>query len=636
MGKEISTACRGRGMMRVVLGAVLILIVLAAGTAMAGTEPKVLRFDRAALHAQAVEESLVPIRPGVPGKTPFWNARARQFMYAPAFEFKPVQGATAYRFTATAYGPGWSVETTEPKASLEPIWKDLPEGKLELQFVALGAKRGDVLRITGPAEYQGKWITKVAGEPAPSFEFAAVEGARAYRVIVRQPREYVFEADEPWASLAPIWKELPVGKVQLSAQGLDKKGGKVLGNSGSKEFERKAVFGGPYHEAAFDYTEAGTRWLRWLADGPFKRWVKEGDPQKLQQYPCKYEAAAVDGLTALAALEPDPAKRDAILQMARNAARTLIKGSFPADWGLAHFPPTYSAGGGYLREIVMTQYPATAGLAYLDLYAATKEKEFLEAAVRIADVYKRTQLPNGEWHLLMDARTGEKAPKSVSPMVPYVPLKFLDRLIREHGMAGYRPVAEAAWKWLDAEIIQPFRFEGQFEDTTAGGSSQGNLSHWSACAAAELLFLRAKEKPELVALAEDALRLAEDQFVIWEQPPHPDQFTPCALEQYRYMVSIQSGAAQFIGVYRLAYEVTGKELYLAKSVAFANAMTVLQKEGGGLFVNTYWRKPINLNDWGDWPNCHEHSARALLRLGDFLRERGLRVPVAVPEHTGGD
>ncbi len=555
-------------------------------------------------------------------------------MYAPAFDFKPVQGATAYRFTATAYGPGWSVETTEPKASLEAIWKDLPDAKLELQFVAVGAKRGDALRIPGPAEYQGKWFAKAPGDPPPSFEFPASEGARAYRFIVRAPKEHVFEADQPWASLAPIWKELPVGKVVLSVQGLDRRGGKALGNSGSKTFERKAVFGGPYHEAALDYTEAGKSWLQWLAQGPFKRWVKEGDPQKLQQYPCKYEAAAVDGLTALARLETDPTKREAILQMAMNAARTLIKGSFPADWGLAHMPPTYAGGGGYQREIVMMQYPATAGLAYLHLYAATKEKEFLDAAVRLADVYKRTQLPSGTWHLLMDGRTGEKAPKSVSPMTPYVPQEFLDRLVREHGMGAYRPTAEAAWKWLDAEVLQTFRFEGQFEDTTAGGSSEWNLSHWSACAAALLLLGRAGERPECAPLAEDALRLAEDQFVIWEQPPHPDQFTPCALEQYRYMVSIQAGAAQFITAYRLAYEATGKELHLAKAVAFANAMTVLQKESGGAFVNTYWRKAGNLNDWGDWPNCHEYSAQALLRFGEFLRGRGLRVPVASPDDAG--
>ncbi|MCS6849914.1 MAG: hypothetical protein NZ700_01950, partial [Gemmataceae bacterium] len=65
--------------------------------------------------------------------------------------------------------------------------------------------------------------------------------------------------------------------------------------------------------------------------------------------------------------------------MARNAARTLIKGSYPADWKLACFPPTYNKSRGNHGEyhVVMTQYPADAGMAYLDLYQATREKEFL-------------------------------------------------------------------------------------------------------------------------------------------------------------------------------------------------------------------------------------------------------------------
>ncbi|HPI74903.1 MAG TPA: hypothetical protein PLZ01_15925 [bacterium] len=51
---------------------------------------------------QALQESLQSVRPGEPGKRSFWNSRAVKFIYAPAFDFKPVQQATAYRFTATS------------------------------------------------------------------------------------------------------------------------------------------------------------------------------------------------------------------------------------------------------------------------------------------------------------------------------------------------------------------------------------------------------------------------------------------------------------------------------------------------------------------------------------------------------
>jgi maltose/maltodextrin transport system substrate-binding protein len=611
-----------------------IVCILAVTPAHAFNEEKLLQFDRTKLHVQAVEESLKPIHPGIPGKVQFWNRRARQFMYAPAFDFKPVQGAKVYRFTATAYGPGWRFVTNEPKTTLEPIWKDLPCGKFELQFSPIGVKGGDALRLNGPAQYKGIWFTKETGAEPKLFSFDPVNGATGYLFVVRMPKEYVFEAEEPWASLTPIWKDLPPGKVSLYVEGLERKGGKSLGKAGSIEFERKAVFNGPYHVPAFDYIEAGKQWLNWLADGVFKGWTKEGDPARLGQYPCKYEVAAIEGLLSLAEIEKDNTRRTKLLQMAMNAARTLIKGSFPSDWALAGFPPTYNRSGGYGKyEIVMMQYPADAGMAYLDLYAVTREKEFLDAAVRIAEIYKRTQLQNGTWHLLVDGRTGDKADKSMSPLMPYEPIRFLERLIHEYGMMAYRPVVESAWKWLDTEILQTFRFEGQFEDTCAGGSSEWNLSHWSACSAAELLFKRATNRTELVAMAEDALRLAEDQFVIWELPQHPEQFTPCALEQYMYMVSIQAGAAQFIRVYSLAYETTGKELYLAKAVAFANAMTVLQKESGGNFVNTYWKKARDGNDWGDWPNCHVYSARTMIEFGNFLKRHRLRISLN-PESCG--
>src|SRR4051812_38101998 len=78
-------------------------------------------------HQQAVEESLAPIRPGVPGKTPFWNSQAKQFIWAPAFDFKTVENATSYRFIGTSEdGSTHTFDAPEPWAPLTPVWKDLP------------------------------------------------------------------------------------------------------------------------------------------------------------------------------------------------------------------------------------------------------------------------------------------------------------------------------------------------------------------------------------------------------------------------------------------------------------------------------------------------------------------------------
>ena len=48
------------------------------------------------LNKQAIAEYNIPIRPGYEGKNPYWNKFSNKFMYAPAFDFKAIEGATEY------------------------------------------------------------------------------------------------------------------------------------------------------------------------------------------------------------------------------------------------------------------------------------------------------------------------------------------------------------------------------------------------------------------------------------------------------------------------------------------------------------------------------------------------------------
>lgn len=74
---------------------------------------------------------------GVKGR-PFWNAEAFQFMYVPAFQFQAIPGAKQYRYVAKdANGTEHIFEAEKASASLEPIWKDIPEGVVTLSVFAL-------------------------------------------------------------------------------------------------------------------------------------------------------------------------------------------------------------------------------------------------------------------------------------------------------------------------------------------------------------------------------------------------------------------------------------------------------------------------------------------------------------------
>ena len=464
-----------------------------------GAEGKEVVFDRAKIHALAVKETLTPIRPGVPGKVFFWNFKATSFIYAPAFEFAPVAGAKSYRFTVTTYGPkSWVMEKSAHNAALEPMWKELPVGKIRTSLLYFKNAKG---RWTGSRQ-RPKLLEKKAGGPVARMEFAQEAGATEYRFKVEGVKTFVFEAEKPWASLGPIWKDVPAGPVILKVEGLAEKGGKVvavskLGRSSSRQFGKRVAFNGPYHGAAMDYIDAGTRWLRYFAsrDNRFQKWLK-GDPKKLGKYPCKEEISVVKGATMLAMMEKDPAKKKDYLTMARNAARTVIKGSFPDGWGLAGMPPTYGdrrEGKKMSYSVVLMAYPAEAGDAYLDLYAVTKEKEFLDAAVRVADAYKKIQLPSGTWHMMMDAKTGKKMAWSKSFVVPTSPMALFSRLSLEFGLKEYRALAESTWKWVEEDMTSKFRFEGQFEDTCSRGGRPWHVSHHTARQISNYLMLNSKD-----------------------------------------------------------------------------------------------------------------------------------------------
>ncbi|MBN2289668.1 MAG: hypothetical protein JXQ83_10085 [Candidatus Glassbacteria bacterium] len=519
------------------------------------------RFDSQALHAQAVEESLVPVRPGVPGKSPFWNVGSTRFIYAPAFDFQPVQGAAAYCFTAV------------PE----------PEG-----------------------------------------------------------REYVFQAAEPWALLTPAWKDLPVGYVSLEVEALDSSGNS-LGSAGTRRFYRAAPFDGPYGEPVRDYRECARLGLKFLFGHDILRnWLTHGRPDprySLYCYPSKMIAAVIGGMLLYAEIAPED-KHEA-LQIAGNAAEYLIGVSEPAGAPLEFFPPTYDSThidtavlyqndidwewarmtAGKFHGQVMLIYPASVANAYLDLFDATGDSSLLRAAERIADTYARVQLPDGNWHLKIYTSTGAPVVDNHARLAQIVPL--LERLQDNYHIDKYGRTLALARPLLEARAAD-FNFEGQFEDIEPSRAYL-NLAHGTAVEIARKLLEEADRDPGNTARAEELLRFAEDQFVIWERPiPVPrtgedgrseDWITPCALEQYECYCPVDASAAGFISIFRQAYQATGKELYLAKAVSLANTMTRVQDPQTG-YLPTWWEK--NTLDKFGWINCGIYDARVMWEFGTFM------------------
>lgn len=105
------------------------------------------------LNSRAADEYLEPIRPGYEGRNPYWNIYAKKFTYAPAFDFKDVEGAENYKFVVTdANGKKLSFEAKTSHAPLSPVWNDIPVGDTRLHVLALD-KGGHVLDTAGTRKF---------------------------------------------------------------------------------------------------------------------------------------------------------------------------------------------------------------------------------------------------------------------------------------------------------------------------------------------------------------------------------------------------------------------------------------------------------------------------------------------------
>ena len=282
--------------------------------------------DWARPNIAAREQAKTPIRAGVPGVRPFWNAHAKAFIHPPAFEFKEVKGGSEYRFTLEKVEPGRADAPRPPSArsagapyqtwiSSKPwlpipadIWDLLLPGYYTLRVEAISGRDGARPSLVGERTFYR----------AAVFQGPYPKGAFDYRTAARRVYAAVYN--------------LP--QVQGWKTSDDPPKGYDL-------YCYPAKIMGSMIRALVRYSTGGSRFC-----------------------------ATAD------AQERVPPDADDALAIARKMADWLIAQSQPADAPLAHFPPTYW---GDRRQTAvqyagqnMLLYPAHAALAYLDLAEALR------------------------------------------------------------------------------------------------------------------------------------------------------------------------------------------------------------------------------------------------------------------------
>lgn len=496
----------------------------------------------------ALEESVKPVRPGIPGERPFWNEYSKRFIYAPAFDFKPIENAAKYLF--------------------------------------------DIVSIDSSTTYS-------------------------------------CEANKPYKPLTPVWVDLPVGSYHLKVTGVDNDG-KDVGVAGERDFYRAAPFNGIYHETSIPYDSSAKIALKSLLNKDYLNyWLEHKSPDpsyKLYRYPSKIYSALVIGAVAHTKLTEGTAEAQRSETLARIIADNMLSISFKKGTPLEFFPPTYH---GYdeiynkkpdshmQHEHNMITYGADAGNAYLDLYDLTGDLKYFEAAKNIASTYLKTQLDNGSWYLYVNNQTGEAVEEHIT--IPTEIINFFDRLRIDYATPQLEEATKKAFDYTMGNPVKTFDWHGQFEDVKARKPYQ-NLSREQACNLAVYLFRNNPGKEDL-KLAEELIRYAEDQFVIWERPKPvfnanrnpgalPQNWvTPSVQEQYVFWRPIARSSGIMIDTFWEAYKTTGKDIYLAKAKSLANTFFIVQKMHNGDYPTHFTEHKMNF-----WLNNVVYPAKFLMNL----------------------
>lgn len=471
---------------------------------------------------------------------------------------------------------------------------------------------------------------------APSFDFQPIAQAASYRFVIQsaQGKTLAFTATTPTASLAPIWTQLSTGKATLQVSGLDAEG-KPVGDPMTRTFHRAAVIPKSYPEPARPWGESARVALDALVHSPDLRcWFTTGEPEEafhLYRYPAKIMGAAAAALAMHASQSPAPADAADALQAARRAADALLALCFDKDHAWAFHPPTYHPTRfaerlqGHMNPAhYMTNCGAEGGGCLLEVYAATKDEKYLLAAQRIAETYARQQRQDGSWELFVSPRDGQPVTSNV--LIPTLVIEFLERLAQVTHDPRYDPVRDRALAWMMENPVRTWNWQGQFEDVQPQPPYENLTKHEAGDLALHLLET-APDDAEKRQLALDLIRFAEDQFVVWAQPPTdtPNSqnddgkaaartrrwLLPCVLEQYRCWAPVSASSAKLIRLYLAAYRVTQDALHLEKAKALGSTLTRTQStpKAPGRLQTWVMQNPPTM-----WFNCELMAIRALRDL----------------------
>lgn len=477
----------------------------------------------------------------------------------------------------------------------------------------------------------------------PSFVFPKIIGAKEYRYTVTDCNgvDHVFTAEKPNAYLTPVWDKLPTGMVTIKVEAQDE-WKKQWHLSGVRSVFKGDFFPGRENlpPRACSYRECAAKALSFVFNEPtVQSWLVEGEPSRklpVFTFVSKIVGGVVNGMIDYANLSPENAEK--ALQIAKIGADFLITHSYGDDTAIPGIPRTYMYENDDINEndsipaqrklMVMNIYPAMTGKMYLDLAEITGESKYVDAALVIAEFYKRTVCPNGSWPLLISAKDGQ--PQSDKFCVSFAISRFLRAVAEKTGEKEWLELDAKYFDYIKTASFDHYDWQAQFEDSEES-TNYSNMTHFPADDMISYLADNCAQDKEKLTEAEVLMRYVEDQFVVWGKfapyisintPENADTwYSPACLEQYNWYVPIDSSTATILRTFLDLHKANGNPLLLEKACALADAITRMQNAETGM-IPTHWifKDCMKEMDGWFWFNCHLATARAMMNLADFLGE----------------
>jgi len=280
------------------------------------------------------------------------------------------------------------------------------------------------------------------------------------------------------------------------------------------------------------------------------------------------------------------------LAEAMNLADWNIEHSTPDNWAYGNMP--YSTfeekkpGGFRDKSGIMPDKGAIMALAFIELYKASEEPRFLQAAEAIARTLAGNQRANGTWPFRVDPETEEVVEEYTSSVIYAIRLfEALDEINQNH---KYRTNRDRTWEWLINGPIKTKEFRGFYEDIPE--STEGRTNYDCLDVIRYLLANRTDNNGYL----EMALELNAWVEEVFKDPIEGFEPAEGIREQLQCNVVMGIHSLNWASMLKVLAEASGDEKMRERAMQTANYVTYYLQPDKRIVVG------FEYNQW--WYSCH--------------------------------